>query len=159
VVQDFAEALVRKDAARVLERVEDVFTRGVDLKRLAEELALQLRHLFVAKTLGAAPAELAESEQKALVALAAEADPAQISRLFDVVHGCVYDVSRAAQPRLALEMALLKAIQLSPAGSIPELLARVERLSGGPAAAGGAPKSPAVAGAPGGRSAPGNFRA
>ena len=143
---------------RVLERVEDVFTRGVDLKRLAEELALQLRHLFVAKTLGQAPAELAESEQKALVALAAEADPAQISRLFDVVHGCVYDVSRAAQPRLALEMALLKAIQLSPAGSIPELLARVERLSGGLGASGSA-KPAAAPGAPGGRSAPGNFRA
>ena len=157
VVQELAEALVRKDAAKVLERVEDVFTRGVDLKRLAEELALQLRHLFVAKTLGQAPAELADSEQKALVALAAEADPAQISRLFDVVHGCVSDVSRAAQPRLALEMALLKAIQLSPAGSIPELLARVERLSGGLGAAPGA-KSPAAPGASGGRSAPGNFR-
>ncbi|MBF5042858.1 DNA polymerase III subunit gamma/tau [Aggregicoccus sp. 17bor-14] len=153
VVQDFAEALVRKDAARVLERVEDVFNRGVDLKRLAEELALQLRHLFVAKTLGQAPAELAESEQKALVALAAEADAAQISRLFDVVHGCVYDVSRAAQPRLALEMALLKAIQLSPAGSIPELLARVDRLAGGLGA------KPASAGASGGRSASGPFRA
>jgi DNA polymerase III subunit gamma/tau len=158
VVQDFAEALVRKDAARVLERVEDVFNRGVDLKRLAEELALQLRHLFVAKTLGAAPAELAESEQKALVALAAEADPAQISRLFDVVHGCVYDVSRAPQPRLALEMALLKAIQLSPAGSIPELLARVDRLTGGLGGAQG-PAKPAAPGASGGRSAPGNFRA
>jgi DNA polymerase-3 subunit gamma/tau len=149
VVQDFAEALVRKDARRVLERMEEVFNRGVDLKRLAEELALQLRHLFVAKTLGEAPAELAESERAALVVLAKEADSAQIARLFDVVHGSVWDVSRAAQPRLALEMALLKAIQLSPGGTIPDLLAKVERLSAGLPAAG----------APGGRSASANFRA
>ncbi|XXF79806.1 DNA polymerase III subunit gamma/tau [Myxococcaceae bacterium GXIMD 01537] len=148
VVQDFVEALVRKDARRVLERVEEVFNRGVDLKRLAEELALQLRHLFVAKTLGEAPAELAESERTALVGLAKDADSAQLSRLFDVVHGAVWDVARAAQPRLALEMALLKAIQLSPGGNIPDLLAKVERLSAGLAS-----------GAPGGRSAPANFRA
>src|SRR5690242_12998286 len=35
VVQDLTEALVRSDARRVLERVEEVFNRGVDLKRLA----------------------------------------------------------------------------------------------------------------------------
>jgi DNA polymerase-3 subunit gamma/tau len=149
VVQDFAEALVRKDARRVLERMEEVFNRGVDLKRLAEELALQLRHLFVAKTLGEAPTELAESERTALVALAKDADSAQIARLFDVVHGSVWDVSRAAQPRLAMEMALLKAIQLSPGGTIPDLLAKVERLTAGIA----------PSGAPGGRSASANFRA
>ncbi|MBU8899538.1 DNA polymerase III subunit gamma/tau [Corallococcus sp. H22C18031201] len=147
VVQDFAEAMVRKDAKRVLERVEEVFNRGLDLKRLAEELALQLRHLFVTKAIGEAPAELSESEQKSLQGLAKEADTAQLSRLFDVVHGCIWDVSRAAQPRLALEMALLKAIQLAPAGSIPELLARVDRLT-----------AKADSGASGGRSGPANFR-
>src|SRR5215217_4949634 len=157
MVQDFAEALVRKDARRILERVEEVFNRGLDLKRLAEELALQLRHLFVTKTLGEAPAELAESEQKALIALAKEAESAQLTRLFDVVHGCVWDVSRAAQPRLALEMALLKAIQLSPGGSIPELLARVDRLAAGLPQGEGANKN--NAGAPGGRSSSTNFRA
>jgi DNA polymerase-3 subunit gamma/tau len=156
VVQDFAEALVRKDAKRVLERVEEVFNRGTDLKRLTEELALQLRHLFVAKTLGEAPTELSESERTALTALAKDADSAQISRLFDIVHGSVWEVSRAPQPRLALEMALLKAIQLSPAGSIPELLARVDRLSAG---LGGSDDARKVAtGAPGGRSSSANFR-
>ncbi len=143
-VQDMTEALVRRDAKKVLDRIEDLFNAGVDLKRLAEELALQLRHVFVAKVLGAAPEELAESEQKAVLALGKEAEAAQLSRLFDVVQGCVWDVSKASQPRLALEMALLKAIQLAPAASLPDLVARVERLA----------KSN---GAPGGRSAPSNF--
>src|SRR5262249_56632533 len=76
------------------------------------------------------PAERAEVEQKPVIELAREADPAQLARLFDVVHGSVWDVGRAAQPRLALEMALLKAIQLAPTASIPELLTRVEKLLG-----------------------------
>ncbi|HEX8700744.1 MAG TPA: DNA polymerase III subunit gamma/tau [Myxococcaceae bacterium] len=155
VVQDFAEALVRKDARKALTRVEEVFNRGLDLKRLAEELALQLRHLFVTKALGEAPPELAESEQKALLALAQDADSAQIARLFDVVHGSVWDVARAAQPRLALEMALLKAIQLSPASSIPDLIAKMDRLAGG---MNGDGTKQNQSGAPGGRSGPSNFR-
>jgi DNA polymerase-3 subunit gamma/tau len=154
-VQEFAEALVRKDAKKVLSRVEEVFNRGLDLKRLAEEVALQLRHLFVTKALGEAPSELAESEQKALVALAQEADSAQLARLFDIVHGCVWDVSRASQPRLALEMALLKAIQLSPASSIPDLLAKVDRLAQGLS---GGEAARSQSGAPGGRSGSTNFR-
>jgi DNA polymerase III subunit gamma/tau len=153
VVQSFGESLVRRDAKKLMELTEEVFNRGVDLKRLAEEIALQLRHLFVAKAVGEAPAELADSEQKALVALAKETDAAALSRLFDIVHTSVWDISAAAQPRLALEMALLKAVQLAPAASIPELVAKVERLAGGTD-----PKRTA-AGASGGRSNPTNFRA
>jgi DNA polymerase-3 subunit gamma/tau len=156
VVQSFGESLVRRDAKKILELTEEVFNRGVDLKRLAEELALQLRHLFVAKAVGEAPAELADSEQKALVALAKEADAAQVARLFDIVHTSVWDISQAAQPRLAFEMALLKAVQLAPSASLPELVAKVERLAGG----GGSPDPKRqIAGAPGGRSNPANFRA
>ena len=157
VVQQMAAALVRRDAKALLESVEDVFMRGSDLRRLAEELALELRHVLVTRATGKPPGELAEVEQKMVVELAREADPAQLARLFDVVHGSVWDVGRAAQPRLALEMALLKAIQLAPTASIPELLTRVEKLLG----TGAAPDARAAArpgGTPGGRPAPQPFR-
>src|SRR3954466_1868846 len=157
VVQQMTEGLIRRDAGRVLAHVAEVYNRGLDLKRLAEEISLQLRHLFVTKTTGEAPGELAESERRALVELSREAETAQIARMFDIVHSYVMEVSRADQPKLALEMALLKAIQLAPAASIPELVARLERLSGGAPA--GDPKRPGAPGpgAPGGRSAPPPF--
>jgi DNA polymerase-3 subunit gamma/tau len=155
VVQDFAEALIRRDGKRVLEKVDEVFNRGVDLRRLAEEIALHLRHIFVAKTLGEAPAELAEPQQKAVMALAKEADAAQVSRTFDVVYGWLAEYSRETQPKLGLEMTLMKAIQLAPAASITELLDKVERLASGLPAS----DKKAVAGAPGGRSGTPHFRA
>ncbi len=156
VVQAFGEALVRRDAKTLLAKVEEVFNKGVDLKRLTEDLALQLRHLVVARTLGEAPAELAESERTAVMAVSKEADAAQLSRLFDVVHGSLYEFSRAPQPRLALEMTLLKAVQLAPAASIPELIAKVERLAGGKLD--GAATAQGSVGAAGGRSSPAPFR-
>lgn len=153
VVQDMTEALVKRDAKTVLARVDELYNRGVDLKRLAEELSLQLRHVFVTRMLGQAPAELAESEQKALEALAQQADATQLTRMFDVIFGWISEFSKETQPKLALEMTLLKAISLSPAASIPELLAKVEKLATG--AGGDARKA---AGAPGGRSASPPFR-
>jgi DNA polymerase-3 subunit gamma/tau len=155
VVQAFAEALIRRDSRVILERTDDVFNRGVDLKRLAEEIAFQVRHVFVAKALGQAPADLAESEQKAVTALAQEASVAQLSRIFDVVHTAIWEISRAAQPKLCLEMALLKAVQLAPAASIPELVSRLEQLATGATPG----ETTASRGAPGGRSGPANFRA
>ncbi|HMK73132.1 MAG TPA: DNA polymerase III subunit gamma/tau, partial [Myxococcaceae bacterium] len=155
VVQAFAEALVHRDPAALLRLVEDSHDKGVDLRRLTEEVALQLRHVLVTLATGAAPAELADAEQQAVAKLAREADAAQLARLFDVVHGAVWDVGRAAQPRLALEMSLLKAVQLAPAASIPELIARVEKLAG----AAGPEPARKPAGAPGGRSQPAPFRA
>src|SRR5262249_34864290 len=40
------------------------------------------------------------------------------------------EVAKAASPRHALEVALLRAVHLSPSGSLPELVARVEALVG-----------------------------
>ena len=154
VVHAFARALVQRDAKELLARTEEMWTRGTDLKRLAEELAWELRHVFVAKATGAAPDELADSERDAVVALAKEADTTTLTRLFDVVHGAIWEVARAAQPRLAFEVTLLKGIELAPGASLPELAAKLERLAGGPGVA-EASKQP---GASGGRSSPSNFR-
>ncbi|HLT30880.1 MAG TPA: DNA polymerase III subunit gamma/tau [Myxococcaceae bacterium] len=154
-VQELSEALVRREAGRILTKVGELHDRGVDLKRVTEELALHLRHLFVTRALKAPPPELAESEREAVQALAEEADPAQIARLFDIVLGSVRTLKDSAQPRLTLEMTLLKAIQLSPASSIPELMVKVDRLAKGLANAAG----PIADGVPGGHSGQPNFRA
>src|SRR5262249_25126704 len=113
LVQDLVGALVARDPTRMLARVDEVFQRGLDLKRLAEELALELRHLFVTQALGKPPADLPDGEQAVLKSLAANADSAQVARLFDIVHAAVVEVGEAEQPKLALEMSLLKAIHLA----------------------------------------------
>ena len=64
-----------------------------------------------------------------MLALARESDAAQVARLFDVVHSAVWEIARAPQPKLALEMALLKGLHLAPAGILPDLIARVEKLA------------------------------
>lgn len=128
-VQEICEALVRRDAKAVLARVEALHNLGADFRRLAEELALHLRHLLVARSVGEAPEELADSERKAALTLANQTDPAHLARLFDLLHGAIWEVSRAAEPRLAMEVTLLKGIHLAPSAPVSELIARVDTLS------------------------------
>ncbi len=151
-VLSFVSALIQRDAGAVLKQTETLWSRGVDLKQLADDVAQQLRNVFVAKVTSDAPEELAESERMATKAQAADADAAQVARLFDVIYGAIWDIARAPQPKLTFEMACLKAIYLAPAASIPDLLQKVESLMGS------SPKS-AAPGTPGGRPASAPFRA
>ncbi len=151
-VQALAQALIRREPAPLLARIEELHTRGVDFRRLAEELSLFLRHLVVAKSLGEAPAELAEAERKSVLELAREAELVQLTRLFELMQGAIWEVGRAARPRLSMEVTLLKGLHLAPSVPVTELLARVEALA---AKLDNAPSSTPAAS--GGRSGPSTF--
>lgn len=147
-VHAIATALIARDSATLLEQIAALWNSGVDMKRVADEVALYLRHLFTARALEAPPVELSDADGAAALALAGHAELPQLARLFDIVHGAAWDVGRAAQPRAALEMAMLKAMHLSPAAAIPELVERLGKLAA----------VPQTIGAPGGGSEAPSFR-
>ncbi|MDR0965031.1 MAG: DNA polymerase III subunit gamma/tau [Myxococcales bacterium] len=133
--QNVCAALLRRDAASLLAQIDALHCRGVDFKRLIEELSLQFRHLLVARSVSdptarkEALSELADSEREAIEAMSKEAEPAQLARLFDIIHGATWEIARAAQPRLAVEVALLKCIHLAPSQPIAAVIARVDELA------------------------------
>jgi len=130
VVHEIADALLDRDGRRVVEAIASVYDRGVDARRLCEELAQHLRDLVYVKAIGAAPGDRGDVEQQLLVEQAKKADAAQITRLFDLVHHAIRELSYAAQPRLALEVALLSAVHLAPAQGLADLAARLEAVAG-----------------------------
>src|SRR5512137_625362 len=130
-VSRIARALVERDGAAVLAEVAVLHERGLEMRRVAEELVRFLRDVTVARLAPGVPLDLPEAERGDVEALAAQADPAQVARLFDIVQRAVVEVKVADQPRYALEVALLKAAVLAPGAGISELLARAEALAGG----------------------------
>jgi DNA polymerase III gamma/tau subunit len=54
-------------------------------------------------------------------------DPAQLARVFELLQDAEEEVAKAATPRHALEVALLRAVHLAPSGSLPELVEKVDR--------------------------------
>jgi DNA polymerase-3 subunit gamma/tau len=126
-------ALVARDGAAVLEEIASLDERGLETRRVAEEIVRHLRNVLVARLVPGAPLDLPDAELAEVRAQAAGAEPAQLARLFDLAQRAVADVKFAEQPRFALEVALLKGVFLAPGADVADLLARVDALaSGGP---------------------------
>jgi DNA polymerase-3 subunit gamma/tau len=142
-VARIAGAMVQRDGAGLLAEVASLYERGLEMRRVAEELVRFLRDVTVFRLAPGVSLDLPESEQRDVEALAAVADPSQLARLFDLVQRSVTEVKLADQPRYALEVALLKGAVLAPGADVSALLARAEAL-----AAGRPPPAPHAAQAP-----------
>src|SRR5512142_2612688 len=140
-VSRIVAALVGRDGAAVLSELEALHARGLEMKRVAEELVRHLRNVVVAKLVPASPLDLPDAELAEVRAQAEGADAAQLTRLFDLAQRAVVDVKLAEQPRYALEVALLEAVFLAPGADVSELIARVEALASGGGGGGGASRS------------------
>ena len=142
VVREIVSAVLARDAGAALAGVMAAYDQGADFKRLAEELAGQARNLVLASLPGVKQ-DLPDHEVRALAQEASEHDGAQLARVFELLQLAQDEVSKAASPRHALEVALLRAVHLAPAGSLPDLVTRVEQLvKGGASAPAAKPEAP-----------------
>jgi len=133
VVRDIVSAVLARDPSAALGGVVRAYEQGADMKRLAEEVASQARNLVLASLPGVKQ-DLPDHEVRSLAQQAAQHDSAQLARVFELLQLAQDEVAKAANPRHALEVALLRAVHLAPAGSLPELVAKLDALgSGAPA--------------------------
>jgi DNA polymerase III subunit gamma/tau len=130
-ISRIAAALVGRDGGALLAEIEALHARGLEVRRVAEEIVRHLRNVVVAKLVPQTALDLPDAELAEVRAQAAAADAAQLTRLFDLAQRAVVDVKLAEQPRYALEVALLQGVFLAPGAQVTELLARVEALSRG----------------------------
>ncbi len=123
--------LLARDGGAVLAEVAALYERGLEMRRLAEEVVRHLRDVTLAKLVPGVALDLPDVERREVLAQAEGASAAQLARLFDVAQRTVADVRMSEQPRFALEIGLLKGVFLAPGAEVSELLARLEQLSGG----------------------------
>jgi DNA polymerase-3 subunit gamma/tau len=126
------------DAAGALVHVDELAEAGTDLASFTTGLLGHLRALFLTQQLGAPPADLglAEEERERLAAQA-EAIPARaVVRLIDLLRDVMDEVKEGGDPRLSLELALVKVCRPQSELALDALDQRLERLeSGAPAPA------------------------
>jgi DNA polymerase-3 subunit gamma/tau len=157
ILHDLASALLGGDAAACLGVVDRLAQQGFDLAHVAKDVLQHLRNLVVAKVAGkgdgAGPSlrellDLADEEMADVTALAAQAEIDDVTRLFQGFSRAFDEVARSGQPRMALEMALVRLARRPPLLPLDELLSRVgeleKRLGGAP------PPGPAPRGGGGG---------
>ena len=148
LVLETAEALVEHDAKRALLAVEKLSSSGRDIAQFMRDLAAHLRHLFVVQTLGDVPDSFSVTSEHTdrLTSQASRLPQGEILRAIDLLGAALVAVRDGSEPRVQLEMALLKAVQPHADLSLPALLFRLERLeallAGGTAAPGASGPAP-----------------
>ena len=118
-----------KSSAGMLRLVDEVVRSGHDLNEFLAGLAEHLRNLLVARTMeDRTLIEAAEATRARYAEAAAAFSEADLLRLLLIAGAAEEDVKNSAQPRLKLEMALLKMAALTRAADLQAALQKLDRL-------------------------------
>jgi DNA polymerase-3 subunit gamma/tau len=142
------DLIVDHDTAGALTFVEELSEQGQDLGRLVTDLLEHLRHLLLVQHLGEVPESLPVTEETRdrLRAQANQLGEATVLRLCDLLAVAVDDMRQGGDPRLPLELALVKVTRPASDLSHESIAYRLELLERQPGSAGPAraPEEPAA---------------
>jgi DNA polymerase-3 subunit gamma/tau len=134
---EVTQALSAADSRRMLDLVLELERNGRSLQHFCRELARYFRNLLVAKVAGANTRLIAASpqEQQRLVDVAAAFSEEDLTRYLQLTLDLFKDLQFSLQPRLHLEIGLLRLIQAGKLVPIEEALASLSGSGSGPAPA------------------------
>lgn len=148
-----AQKLLEHDARSCLLAVHELGEQGLDILHFARQLLEMMRDLVVLRVAGDTEGlvDLAEDERRAAQELAGAHEPAELQRAFASVSQLVEEVGQASNPRVAMEMGLVRLADRPALLPIGDLVARLKGLesrlsdgrppSPGPAQPRGGPRS------------------
>jgi DNA polymerase-3 subunit gamma/tau len=129
------DLVIDRDTAGALTYLEELAERGHDLGRLVLDLIEHLRQIMLAQHLGDVPEAAATSEEsrERLKAQASQLEEATVLRLVDLLAIAVDDMRQGGDPRLPIELALVKVTRPASDLSRESIAFRLERLEQGAA--------------------------
>ena len=135
------DLVVDRDTAGALTFVEELSEQGNDLGRLVSELIEHLRHLLLVQHMGEVPESLPVTEEarERLRSQANQLGEPAVIRLLDLLAVAVDDMRQGGDPRLPLELALVKVTRPGADLSRESVAYRLEQLETRGPASGHAP--------------------
>jgi DNA polymerase-3 subunit gamma/tau len=127
------DAIVARDPAAALRTAAELASSGRDPGQVLRDMEVHARELLTVQVLGEVPAELrvtAERDQR-LAQQAQTLAQTDAVRLLELVSSALEATANGAQPRVQLELVLIKAAAPEMDPSMSALLARIERLERG----------------------------
>lgn len=127
VAAEITEAICESDTARAITALAAGCASGRDIRHLAEELIQHLRDVFLAKV---APGvvDLPADERERVIDQASRLSPGAITRAMEAVGEGIALMKDALDPRVSLEVALVRVTTPEADTSAAALLERIERL-------------------------------
>jgi DNA polymerase III subunit gamma/tau len=126
------DLVVDRDTPGLLAFVEELADQGQDLARLVADLLEHLRHVLLVHHMGEVPESLPVTPEtrERLRSQANQLTDPEVLRLIDLLAVAVDDVRQGGDPRLPLELALVKVTRPGSDLSQQSLSYRIEQLEG-----------------------------
>jgi DNA polymerase-3 subunit gamma/tau len=124
------DLIVDRDTAGLLNFIEELAEQGQDLARLVNDLLEHLRHVLLVQHMGEVPDSVPATPEtrERLHAQANQLGEPDVIRLIDLLAVAVDDVRQGGDPRLPLELALVKVTRPGADLSRQSLSFRIEQL-------------------------------
>lgn len=126
-LQQVADAVISGDSTAMLNLVQELERTGQSLQHFCRELARYWRNLLVAK-ISAKPTRLiaaSDNEQKALLNTAAQFSEEDLTRYLQLTLDLYKNLQFSLQPRLHLELGLVKLVHVGRLQSIEDAIANL----------------------------------
>lgn len=130
---DMSAAVFAQDAAKILEIIDRLYDRGQNMAKLFAEFLAHFRNLLVVK-IGGTEDVLSDVSEFEINALRDQVKPfssTHINQILDILFKEDYTIRQSSRPKLAMEMAFIRAIQVPPALSIDTLIEKIDALQKG----------------------------
>ena len=132
VISSMASAILTGDLAAGMKILEEVTSYGVDLKRLANDLLYYFRAMIICR-ISAEPEKLldvTDQEFEELRRIASQYTVETLQLGFNLLLKGAEEMQYSSHPRLALEMAIIRAVESGNVIPVAQLLEKLEALAG-----------------------------
>ena len=124
------QAIADQNGEALVRIVDEVVSRGYDLRNLCREMMVHIRALLVVKIAGfdSELVQLPESEADNLKQLSEHFSEQDLLRFFSILSKTEQDMKLSSQPRFQIEMGLVKLAQARRLYLIEDAISRIEAL-------------------------------
>jgi len=125
----FTDYIINKDIKNGFQLVEDIFFNGYDLVEFLIGVNEHLRNILIVKSTNSIDfVEASDNYKQRYTEISSLFEEPDLLRLIQLASDAQYNIKRSSNPRLYLEMVMVKMIQLSKTQQIETLLQGIDSL-------------------------------
>ncbi len=129
---EMAGAVIGRNASLSLSLLEDVYRQGYDIVQYYREFVELVRNILVAKVAGEKEIlDLTKEELDDIVRLGERMSTEELTMIFNILFGAEQVVKTSGDPKIAMELLLIKMARIGSVESIDEIIQRLLDLDGG----------------------------
>ncbi|MGD8889507.1 MAG: DNA polymerase III subunit gamma/tau [Desulfobacterales bacterium] len=130
IIFSLSKSILDSDIPSVLDTLDDIYDRGYDIKKFYADILEHFRNLLVTSMNKKVDklVDLPAGEIEQLRAQAQLFSPTSLTHVFDLLFKAEASIRLSAQPKLALEIALIRILQAKPTLPIDVLIDKLDAL-------------------------------